>query len=147
MRIRIDSSIDRVYGGEDNALKEGNLTECRTMTALSVDLSAVKESVLIVRLASAAQPQKVKFSFDYRPFGQEHNQHQDYDVVLSDEPHPIVQKAFVLSVYYEAMREILPEARLRTELFDATDGQTLSKLRSFVVGQSPNVASNLFLEL
>jgi hypothetical protein len=145
----MDGPIEQVYGGEDDALKPGNLMEFRTMTASSVGTAGVKGSVLIVRLKSIqGDPhQNVKISLDYRPFGADADRHQEYEIPLRDEPDPIVQKAFVLSVYYETMRELLPEADVRKEMFDRGESEQLRKLRSFLVDQPRDISSDLVLEI
>jgi hypothetical protein len=149
MRIPLDGPIDRVYRGEDDALKAGNLMQFRTMTASSVDPAGVKGSVLIVHLKPVQlwAPQSVKISIDYRPFGEAADQHQGYEIPLRDEPNRIVQKAFVLSVYCQAMREFLSEAGIRQELFDKRESEQFRKLRAFLADQPPDISSDLVLEI
>jgi hypothetical protein len=149
LRIGINDPIDRVCGGEDDPLKEGNLMEFRTMTASSVDAAGVKDSVLIVRLKSVGGHvhQNVKISLDYHPFGETADRYQEYEIPLRDERDPIVQKGFVLSVYYETMRELLSEAGVRKELFDRSESAQLRKLRAFPVDQPPDMSPDLVVEI
>lgn len=139
VRIGLSSehySVSAVFGGDSDCMRGNSLIEFRTLTASAVGAEGVKGSVVIIHLNPRTSISKeraaVRVSIDFTPFGTQHTEHQENEYFLNDQPIPLTEKAFALSVYYRTLKEILPEANLRKELFTPEEKATLIKLCEFI---------------
>jgi Ca-activated chloride channel family protein len=145
------AAIDRVYGGDEDAMKGGSLLEFRTLTGSSVRANGVKGSVVIAHLkvGDAEQLSKaiIRGKVEFRPYGEDEIQHRVYEARFNPEPHPVVEKAFALSVCFETLRAVLPPANAPQEKLTDSQKETIQQLHAFLMNQTPLIQSDLTDEI
>jgi Ca-activated chloride channel family protein len=139
-----DYTISEIFGGDTDYKKDGPVAEFRTMTASAISPDGVKGAALILLLnpMSTSPPvgAGVQLVVEWTLFDGK-RETRTMDVVLNEEPLPVTEKAFALSVYYRILRQVLPESPWQHE-FTAEQVDLLRKLLAFLDAQSsPNVAA------
>jgi hypothetical protein len=89
----------------------------------------------------------IRAKVEFRPYGEEEIQHRVYEARFNPEPHPVVEKAFALSVYFETLKEILPSANASQEKLTDSQKETIQQLREFLVNQTLMIQSDLADEI
>jgi hypothetical protein len=123
----------------------------RTFKGSPVGAKGVKGGVVVIHLTPRAPDvgprSAVKVSIEFTPFGAEKRERQEHDYFVNEEPMPLTEKAFALSVFYRITRGVLPERHERKERFTREEADVLKKLQEFLKGQSGEIASELTTEI
>jgi Ca-activated chloride channel family protein len=150
-----DYQISKVYGGDDDILTGDSLIECRTMIGSSVGAEGIRGSILIIHLnpkdeianKDLIQQSLVTVTISGRPYGNEKAESHDHQYILHDEPNPVTEKAFALSIYYETLRSIFPNQGIMKNHFTDEEEQKLRKLAAFLQDQRTEIRERLPDEL
>jgi Ca-activated chloride channel family protein len=138
-----DYTIGEIFGGDIDCKKDPGLFEFRTMTASSVNPDGVKGSALVLYLnpVSDSPPEGagVQLVVEWTLLGGK-KETRTLTYVLTEEPLPLTEKAFALSVYYRTLRQVLPQSRGK-EKFTVEEGEALRKLLAFLNSQPPPIAA------
>jgi Ca-activated chloride channel family protein len=144
-----DYTIGEVLGGDSDYKKEGSVVEFRTMTASSIGPDGVKGAALILHLNPVSEPPpvhaSVQLAVEWTLFDGTKGT-KTMDVILNEEPLPLTEKAFALSVYYRTLQQVLPRSRGKYR-FTVDEGEPLKKLLAFLNSHSPSILDRLQTEI
>jgi Ca-activated chloride channel family protein len=144
-----DYSISEVFGGDSDCQKGEAVLSFRTMTASSIGAEGVKGSVIVIHLTPRAVMDRslVHITIEYTPFGEQNPTVQEHEYLLNDDPTPVTEKSYALSVYYRTLQELLPAPHVRKERFEEAEAATLTKLLTFLNSQHEGITTALRAEI
>jgi Ca-activated chloride channel family protein len=146
-----DYSISDVIGGDCDCKRDSLLLKFRTLSASAVGADGVKGSIVIIHLTPRSPDiglrSSVQISIEFTPFGTQTRERQQHDYFINDEPMPLTEKAFALSVFYRTLQPLLPARNVRKDAFTADETVILVKLQQFLKSQRSEIVSDLEREI
>jgi Ca-activated chloride channel family protein len=145
-------SIDNVYGGDEDQKQSDRLLHFRTLTASSVNEKGVKGCAILIKLKEIPKSNEetesfVKIQISYTPSQSQEIIEKVFQVDLSNNHNSVIQKAISLAVFFDVLKEILPDTHEIKEKFEDSEKEKLNHLKEFLINQPDEVKSDLSNEI
>jgi hypothetical protein len=132
-------------------MQSGALLQFRTLSASAVGADGVKGSAIIIHLkpqsATIGPRSSVHISLEFTPFGTETRELQEHDYFINEEPIPLTEKAYALSMFSRTLEPLLPERDIRKNEFTTEEAVILRELQAFLKSQPKEIELDLKQEI
>jgi hypothetical protein len=145
-------SIDTVYGGNDDQKQSDQLLHFRTLIGSAVNEKGVKGCEILIKLKETPKSNEesesfVKVQISYTPSQSQEIIEKVFEIDLKNIQNSTIQKAISLAVFFDVMKEILPDSHENKEQFSVTEKEKLSHLKELLINQPEDVKKDLSSEI
>jgi Ca-activated chloride channel family protein len=144
--------IENVYGGDDDEKKSNKLLHFRTLTGSAINEKGVKGCAILIKLKDIAKSNEeidsfLKIEIDYLPSNSDENVHKVFEIGFGNDQNSAIQKAISLALFFDIMKEVLPDYNQYKEKLDEEEKAKLNQLKTFLMIPAEDVKDDLSNEI